>query len=138
MSSTWEMQMSCRIRREILSQRYFDIPQRVLDFLILTDVKGRRFSCTGENRARQDKVQGLPLQTFHGGVRREGEGVGIWIILLMECLGLTVMCDGGCWNGGDCIAVNRVAKCICPSSWTGSKCQEGTFTLLYFKIPNAH
>ncbi|CAB1333428.1 unnamed protein product [Coregonus sp. 'balchen'] len=35
-----------------------------------------------------------------------------------------VKCDSGCWNGGDCIAVNGVAKCICPSSWTGSKCQE--------------
>lgn len=40
---------------------------------------------------------------------------------------LAVTCDGGCWNGGECIAVNGVAKCICPSSWTGSKCQEGLF-----------
>ncbi|KAG7216457.1 hypothetical protein INR49_001943 [Caranx melampygus] len=38
-----------------------------------------------------------------------------------------VTCDAGCWNGGECIAVNGVAKCICPSSWTGSRCQEGLF-----------
>uniref|UniRef100_A0A8C2AWB6 von Willebrand factor D and EGF domains n=1 Tax=Cyprinus carpio TaxID=7962 RepID=A0A8C2AWB6_CYPCA len=35
-----------------------------------------------------------------------------------------VACDGGCWNGGECIAVNGKAKCICPSSWTGSRCQD--------------
>lgn len=40
---------------------------------------------------------------------------------------LAVTCDGGCWNGGECTAVNGVAKCICPSSWSGSKCQEGLF-----------
>lgn len=40
---------------------------------------------------------------------------------------LAVTCDGGCWNGGECFAVNGVAKCICPSSWSGSKCQEGVF-----------
>uniref|UniRef100_A0A3Q2DST6 Schwann cell-specific EGF-like repeat autocrine factor n=1 Tax=Cyprinodon variegatus TaxID=28743 RepID=A0A3Q2DST6_CYPVA len=32
-------------------------------------------------------------------------------------------CSGGCWNGGECTAVNGVAKCICPSGWTGSECQ---------------
>uniref|UniRef100_A0A3B4T3F6 Schwann cell-specific EGF-like repeat autocrine factor n=1 Tax=Seriola dumerili TaxID=41447 RepID=A0A3B4T3F6_SERDU len=36
----------------------------------------------------------------------------------------SMTCDAGCWNGGECTAVNGVAKCICPSSWTGSRCQE--------------
>lgn len=44
---------------------------------------------------------------------------------------LAVTCDGGCWNGGECSAVNGVAKCICPSSWTGSKCQEGLFMAVF-------
>lgn len=43
-------------------------------------------------------------------------------------MSLTVACDGGCWNSGECTAVNGQAKCICPSSWTGSRCQEGSLT----------
>lgn len=48
------------------------------------------------------------------------------IVVIGVCF-LAVACDGGCWNGGECIAVNGAAKCNCPSSWTGSKCQEGLF-----------
>lgn len=53
------------------------------------------------------------------------------------CLGFVmfvcaVTCDDGCWNGGECNAVNGVAKCICPSSWTGSKCQEGWCFFFFF------
>lgn len=48
----------------------------------------------------------------------------------IQYLSLAVTCDGGCWNGGECIAVHGVAKCICPSSWSGSKCQEGLFIAL--------
>ncbi|KAG7253399.1 hypothetical protein CRUP_006451 [Coryphaenoides rupestris] len=35
-----------------------------------------------------------------------------------------VTCEGGCWNGGDCVALNGVATCLCLSSWTGSRCQD--------------
>jgi len=53
------------------------------------------------------------------------------------CVYLSVVCESGCWNGGECIAVNGEAKCICPSSWTGSRCQDGLlipfcFTYIYF------
>ncbi|RLW11318.1 hypothetical protein DV515_00001558, partial [Chloebia gouldiae] len=35
-----------------------------------------------------------------------------------------VSCEGGCQNGGECISVNGVVKCLCASGWTGSRCQE--------------
>lgn len=54
-----------------------------------------------------------------------------WLVWFTVCLCFAVTCDGGCWNGGECIAVNGAAKCICPSSWTGSKCQEGPFKVVY-------
>lgn len=55
------------------------------------------------------------------------------VFLYCMCLCLTVVCDGGCWNGGECTAVNGEAKCICPSSWTGTRCQDGllVFILLF-------
>ncbi|KAK2536342.1 von Willebrand factor D and EGF domain-containing protein-like [Columba guinea] len=37
---------------------------------------------------------------------------------------LPVSCEGGCQNGGECISVNGVVKCLCASGWTGSRCQE--------------
>lgn len=43
---------------------------------------------------------------------------------------VSATCDGGCWNGGECTAVNGEAKCICSSSWTGSTCQHGAFSLI--------
>ncbi|KAJ7322360.1 hypothetical protein JRQ81_018647, partial [Phrynocephalus forsythii] len=33
-------------------------------------------------------------------------------------------CEGGCQNGGECISVGGVVKCLCASGWTGSRCQE--------------
>ncbi|KAH0627428.1 hypothetical protein JD844_003101 [Phrynosoma platyrhinos] len=33
-------------------------------------------------------------------------------------------CEGGCQNGGECISVNGMVKCLCASGWTGSRCQE--------------
>lgn len=50
------------------------------------------------------------------------------------CVCFAVTCDGGCWNGGECTAVNGVAKCICPSSWAGSKCQEGSWLYLITQL----
>ncbi|MBN3271041.1 VWDE protein, partial [Polyodon spathula] len=46
--------------------------------------------------------------------------------ILCLCICFAVSCEGGCWNGGECISVNSIVKCLCPFSWTGSKCQEAT------------